>query len=353
MKKARSITVILMLGLMLGLAIEKVQAEGETALIAYNTITGILEGNIWEYTTPVVLEQRLREFAPDRPCFLMGTTLNYYRIGELVGFGTVGRPEFYWCNPEYPYHCQPLQGEKLGVAALMVCDPEDRIELTVPAGVNLHQEIIRQLREKRIGLAVLAVEGTFREVGYSIAFQIEKKGIDPQNPSTFTAAYQDKGPVEWRLMGVLATDARFQPLLTYGGNPCHLHGKQKFGPVGGHVMKAIPEQVKAYAYPISHSEVNLADLVLEVVAANDQRIVLKASNRGLAHCDHIKVSVTLADGKSVAGARLSTLAPGEAEFLELRPSLPIQGTQVTFRIDPDGDILESNEANNTVVSLIK
>jgi hypothetical protein len=93
----------------------------------------------------------------------------------------------------------------------------DRIELQIPAGTNLHQEIIRQLKERGINLAAISVDGSFRELTYSIAFTIEKKGINLQDPSSFTHAYQAQGPADLRLTGVLATDPRIEPLLTYGG----------------------------------------------------------------------------------------------------------------------------------------
>jgi len=349
----RKIVLGLIVTWMLCLGVAPAQAAGGTTLIAYNTVNGILAGNIWEYTTQDVLQQRLRNFPLNWPVFLMGTSLNYYHIGELVGFGTVGRPEFYWNNPEYPYDSRPIGREKLGVAALMICDPEDRMELLIPAGVNLHQEIIRQLNERGINLAAIHAEGTFKELTYSIAFNIEKKGIDPKNLSSFTSVYQEPAPSDWRLMGVLATDPQTQPLLTYGGIPCHLHGIQQYGLIGGHMVKVVPDQVRVSVYPIYHSEVNLADLVLEVISANNQRIVLKVSNRGLAHCDHVKVTASLPDGKLVLSTRLATLAPQGAEFIDLGPTAPIQGSRVTFSIDPQNEILEFNENNNTIATSVR
>jgi hypothetical protein len=37
------------------------------------------------------------------------------------------------------------------------------------------------------------------------------------------------------------------------------------------------------------------------------------------------------------------------QFIDLRPAVPIQGAKVTFSIDPQEEILEASEANNTVV----
>jgi len=188
---------------------------------------------------------------------------------------------------------------------------------------------------------------------YSIAFNIDKKGIDPKNLSSFTSVYQEPAPSDWRLMGVLATDPKISPLLTYGGIPCHLHGMQRYGLIGGHMVKAVPEQVKAWAFPIFHTELNLVDLVVEVISVSNQRIVLKVSNRGLAHCDHIKVTATLPDGKLALSTRLATLGPQGAEFIDLRPSTPIQGFKITFSVDPENEILESNENNNAMVTSVR
>ena len=340
-------SVVLVWVLCLGLS--GAQAAGGTTLIAYNAIGAILGGNIWEYTTQEVLLQRLSQFPPQHSVFLIGTTLENFRIGELVGFGTVARPEFFWCNPEYPYDSRYVTREKLGVAAMLICDPEDRLELQIPAGVNLHQEIIRQLKERRIDVAAVYVEGTFQDVTYSIAFTIDKKGINFKDLSTFTNVYKETNLFDWRLAGVLAADPKIEPLLAYGGVPLHLHGMQLAGKIGGHVGKAIPEQVTAWAYPIHRTEFNLADLFLEVIAANDQRIVLKASNRGLTYCDHIKVTATLPDGKAALSTRLATLGPGGSEFIDLRPTAAIQGKKITFSIDPQNEILEFNEGNNSVV----
>jgi len=325
-------------------------AAGGTTLIAYNTIGAILAGNIWEYSTQEMLLDRLPQFPPQNPIFLIGTTLENFRIGELVGFGTVARPEFYWCNPEYPYDSRYITKQKLGVAAMLFCDPEDRIDLEIPAGVNLHQEIIRQLQERRIDLAAVYVEGTFREVTYSIAFNIDKTGINRKDTSTFTNVYQETELFDWRFTGVLATDPKTSPLLTYGGVPLHLHGMQMRGKIGGHVVKVVPaEKVVASVYPISRTEVNLADLTLEVLVANNQRIVLKAANKGLVFCDHIKVTAALPDGKLALSTRLGTLEPMGSEFIDLKPTAEIQGQRVTFSIDPQDELAESDEANNKVV----
>jgi hypothetical protein len=326
------------------------QAAGGTSLIAYNSIGGILAGNIWEYSTLDVLLHRLPQFPPQNPIFLIGTSLENYRIGELVGFGTVARPEFYWCNPEYPYDSRYLTKQKLGVAAMLICDPEDRIDLEIPAGVNLHQEIIRQLQERRIDLAAVYVEGTFQEVTYSIAFHVDKKGINLKELSSFTNVYQETELFDWRLAGVLASDPKLSPLLTYGGVPLHLHGMQMQGKIGGHVGKAIPaEKLVAAAYPIHQTELNVADLALEVLVANNRRIVLKASNKGLVFCEHVKVTAALPDGKLALSTRLATLEPMGSEFIDLKPTAEIQGKQVTFSIDPQDEFVDSNKANNKVV----
>ncbi len=326
------------------------QAAGGTTLIAYNTIGAILAGNIWEYSTQEMLLDRLPAFPPQNPFYLIGTTLENFRIGELVGFGTVARSEFYWCNPEYPYDSRHLAQQKLGVAAMLICDPEDRIDLEIPAGVNLHQEIVRQLQERRIDLAAIYVQGTFREVTYSIAFNIDKTGINRKDTSTFTNVYQETELFDWRFTGVLANDPKTGPLLTYGGSPLHLHGMQMRGKIGGHIVKIVPaEKVVAAVYPISRTEVNLADLALEVLVANNQRIVLKASNKGLVFCEHVKVTAALPDGKLALSTRLATLKPMGSEFIDLKPTAEIQGKNVTFSIDPQDELADPNKANNKVI----
>ena len=329
-------------------------AANGTSLIAYNTIQAILAGNIWEYSTQEMLLDRLSAFPPQNPVFLIGTSLETFRIGELLGFGTVARPEFYWCNPEYPYDARYLAEQKLGVAAMAICDPEDRIDLEIPAGVNLQQEIIRQLQERRVDLAALYVEGTFQEVTYSIAFHIDKTGINRKDISTFTNVYQETELFDWRFAGILAADSKTGPLLTYGGVPLHLHGMQMHGKIGGHALKIVPaEKVVASVYPIARTEVNLADLSLEVLVANNQRIVLKASNKGVIFCEHIKVTASLPDGKLALSTRLATLVPMGGEFIDLKPAAEIEGKKVTFSIDPQDEFRESSEANNQVVLTVR
>lgn len=324
-------------------------AQNPNRLIFFNTLSDLLRGDLWQWATTKEVARHLFIY-PERFVVLgMGTTNWPYRMGEVIIAGTVGNPSYLWANPEYPYKVQSLGEAQLPWAQLAIVDPESRLETVFEKIQDLHAYLIESFRKEGIEMCGVTIEATTSQVEYSVTYMLPKTGLDltvPGGASAYLRSFQDEGPSSWIMQGVYVDDSMAQRCGIPPGQPLLLVGTNKNTQQGGLIRMAKVQRASVHYFPIDRFEVLKADLLVSDIRVHEGRITVEVLNQGALTAEHVKVRLVFPDTEREFETVLPRVKPKE----EMSVKFPVKRLQrdriIVAVVDPDNEILESEEANN-------
>ena len=197
----------------------------------------------------------------------------------------------------------------------------------------------------------MRVSGRVSDVNYSVAHNLLKEGTPLTDPTVDKAPYQlfftVDDDVMWELSGFYAA-AAVQGIVSVPGAPVHLHGFQLDRSRAGHVGSAIAKQVEIRLYPLGAPKVRGSDLTLRNVTANTGALAFEVVNQ-VANTVAYATAQVLTGEAIVAQAQLSSLRSGEPQFISTSIPTSVDVDALKLVVDPFNDVLEFDEANNTVL----
>jgi uncharacterized protein (TIGR03437 family) len=320
--------------------------------IVYNTVADLLAGDLWDVATPAQVAADFAELPGDWPLMGVGTTAEPARNGEVIGFGTAMAPELVWSDPEFPPTVRTLTTQDIPFLGLAAGDPATAISAEAEPSRPIHQQVIELAQANGLAFAGVRVSGRVSNVNYSIAHNLLKEGTPLTDPTVDKAPFQlfftVDDDVMWELSGFYAASAIVQGLVSVQGAPVHLHGFQLDRSRAGHVGSAIAEQAEIRLYPLAAPMVRDADLTVGNVAAGVGAVSFEVTNQGANTVVHTTVQVLTAD-EVVSQIQLSSLASGEPRVVTTAVPTVVDPNELKIVVDPFNDVLEFNEANNTVL----
>ena len=331
---------------------EPPMCAGGGRMISYNTVTDLLAGDLWDVASPAQVAADLARVPGDWPIMGVGTTAEPARNGEVIAFGTAMAPELVWSDPAFPPTVRLLSSEAIPFLGVAAGNPAEVIVAEAEAGLPIHQQVVDLAQANGLAFAGVRVSGRVSDVNYSIAHNLLKEGTPLTDPDVDKAPFQLFFSVEddvmWELSGFYAAGAAAQGIVSVPGAPVHLHGFQLDRSRAGHVGSAIAKQVEIRLYPLGAPEVRDADLVLRNVAASTGTVAFEVVNQGANTVAYATVQV-LAGETVVAQVQLSDLASGKPQFITRSIPTSLDPNALKLVVDPFNDVLEFDEANNTVL----
>src|SRR5829696_5288967 len=155
-------------------------AGGTPSLVAYNTVQGLLAGDL-EHTVSIVrVRSDLAAYPPDWPVVGVGTTNRPFRTGEPIPGGTAGDLRFWWADPDSPSQAAvtdlgagPGAGPvELPFLAIGVGDPARALTWEARDVPDVHAWLSAQLAAAGIELAGVLLEGEFGAVKTTVSYNI-------------------------------------------------------------------------------------------------------------------------------------------------------------------------------------
>jgi hypothetical protein len=229
-------------------------------LLVYNTAQGLLSGDLMHAVSPNMVQDDIDAFPSTWIALGVGTTNQPGRTGELIPDGTARNVRFWWADPSSQSQADvtnlaatpSLSSAELPFTAIGVADPDTVIEWSIPPVPSVHTWLRQQLEGQGLDLAAIRLEGTFGEVMTTVSYNIPPTGIP--TGSVYSGGdyfrFGDYPSGTWIIDGVFADPAALQTVVSTPGNPVHLHGYQPDLDLGGHIVSAVPSDVRAYIYPL-------------------------------------------------------------------------------------------------------
>jgi hypothetical protein len=239
-------------------------------LLVYNTAQGLLAGDLAHAVSPTMVQDDIDAFPSTWIVLGVGTTNQPGRTGEIIPDGTARSVRFWWADPSSPSQADvsnlsatpSLSSAELPFTAIGVANPDTVIEWPVPAVPSVHAWLRQQLEAQGLDLAAIRLEGTFGEVMTTVSYNIPPSGIP--TGSVYSGGdffrFGDYPSGTWNIDGVFADPAALQPVVSTPGNPIHLHGYQPDLDLGGHIVSALPNEVRAYIYPLQEMVIRPTEL---------------------------------------------------------------------------------------------
>ncbi len=317
-------------------------------IFAHNTVVDLLAGDLWDVTDVQAAFARLADTPPHWPLMGVGSTAVFQRNGEVIAFGTAGAPELIWADPEFPPSVRTLEDQPIPFVAIAAGNPDHAIEAEAEPGRPIHQQVIELAQANGLAFAGVRVSGRFTSLSYSVAHNLLKEGTPLTDPAVDKAPFQlffDADPEsKWELSGFYAASPSVERVVSVEGAPAHLHGFQMDRSRAGHVGATDVGSATIRLYPLSAPVIQDADLAVRILSAEADRVAFQVLNRG--ESTIARTTVQGLEGEQVVfQMTLSAFSPGEVKTTAPVPSSP-PGAQIV--VDPFNDVLESDEANNTV-----
>jgi predicted DNA-binding protein with PD1-like motif len=321
-------------------------------LLSYNTVTDLLAGDLWEVTRQPLVVAALKGYGAGRPVVGLGTTDLPGRNGEVLARGTTDRPELLFCDAQPPRPVLRLGAQAMPYVSLGVGDPATAVTLPLPAGELVHAQVAALAAARGIKLAGVRVRGTFREVRYSVAYNLLKTGTPLAQHGADTAPYQHllaaPEPAEWEFVGFYGAEETTQRLFSIGGKPVHLHATRLDRSAGGHLGAAQVVSGELVLYPLTALVTHQCDLTVSNPRLTGATVRCTLANLGGNGVTHSPLRVSDARGK-LLDQDAGPLAPGASRSLELALPRAPHGPLVV-QADPDDQLAESDERNNTATA---
>jgi uncharacterized protein (TIGR03437 family) len=321
-------------------------------MLSYNTVADLLAGDLWDVASPAQVASDLLTVPGDWSIMGVGTTAEMAHNGEVIAFGTAMAPELVWSDPAFPPTVRLLSSEAIPFLGVAAGNPAEVITAEAEAGLPIHQQVVEFAQASGLAFAGVRVSGRVSDVNYSVAHNLLKEGTPLTDPTVDKAPYQlfftVDDDVMWELSGFYAAAAAVQGIVSVPGAPVHLHGFQLDRSRAGHVGSAIAKQVEIRLYPLGAPEVRGSDLTLRNVTANTGALAFEVVNQVANTVAYATVQVLTGEA-IVAQAQLSSLRSGEPQFISTSMPTSVDVDALKLVVDPFNDVLEFDEANNTVL----
>jgi hypothetical protein len=252
------------------------QLEVVPTLLVYNTVTGLLAGDLQHSISPRRVQADVDLFPSDWVTLGVGTTNQIGRTGELIPDGSARDIHFWWADPSSPNQATVsdveaipgLSSVELPFIALGIADPGSLISVAVNDVSDVHVFLRQWLMDNGIQLAAVRLQGSFGEVMTTVSYNIPPTGIPTGSVYSGDAFFRfgDYPSGLWTMDGVYAIAQALQPVISTAGNPLHLHGYQPDVQVGGHIVRAAALQVVATIYPLQQATVRPAGFSRSITA---------------------------------------------------------------------------------------
>ncbi len=318
-------------------------------VMAFNSVTDMLAGDMWDVVYPWDLREALRDYPADWLLLGLGTTTHAFANGEVVARGTVARPELLYCDPEWPQVPRAVT-EAMPFLGLAVVDPSTAVAIAARRGEDVHAQVRALCEAKGWPLAAVSVHGRCQGVSGTIAHDLRKSGSPLGDYRVDKAEYllpfaaAEARP--WQILGAWAGTAAGQRCMSIAGHPLHLHGVSDDGQAGGHIGKATADDAIIRVYPVAQLVERQADLTVQSAGRVAGGLVFQVANVGQNRVLHVPVRIS-AGNASLWQMQLGELAPGVVREVTVPLALPTGRIEIV--VDPANQVLESNEANNRAV----
>lgn len=326
-------------------------AENPNRLFFFNTLSDLLRGDLWQWISQQEVVRRLYIY-PERFIVVgLGTTNWPERMGEVLVSGTVDKVRFQWANPEYPYRIQDIQDGVFPWIQVAVVDPKNFLELDLERTDDLHGELVRRFRTRRVDRCALVIEAQTNQVEYSLTYRIPKSGLDltvPGGKEAYLRAFKEVAQANWIFQGIYVDEALASGCGVPPGQPLLLMGRNTRTQNGGLIRRARIQAARVQYFPIDHHEVIKSDLTVSEVRVHEDRMTVQVKNLGGLTAEHVKLRLSFPDTKREHEAVLPRLKPEEELSVRFRVTKTPGDRTMILTVDPENQILESDESNNRV-----
>jgi hypothetical protein len=242
--------------------------EEVPTLLVYNTVTGLLAGDLQHAISPRWVQADVDAFPAGWITLGVGTTNQPGRTGELIPDGTARSVHFWWADPSSPSQADVsnleavpgMSSVELPFLALGIADPDVSFELALSGVNDVHSFLRQQLAAAGAQVAAVQLEGAFGDVMTTVSYNIPPAGIPTGSVYSGDDFFRfgDYPSGNWRMDGVYTAAQALQPVISTAGNPLHLHGYQPDMELGGHIVSAAAVDVAATVYPLQQVAVRPA-----------------------------------------------------------------------------------------------
>ncbi|MGQ9859640.1 MAG: CARDB domain-containing protein [Thermodesulfobacteriota bacterium] len=326
-------------------------AENPNRLFFFNTLSDLLRGDLWQWISQQEVVRHLYIY-PERFIVVgLGTTNWPERMGEVLVSGTVDKVRFQWANPEYPYRIQDIQDGVFPWIQVAVVDPKNFLELDLERTDDLHGELVRRFRTRRVDRCALVIDAQTNQVEYSLTYRIPKSGLDltvPGGKEAYLRAFKEVAQANWIFQGIYVDEALASGCGVPPGQPLLLMGRNTRTQNGGLIRRARIQAARVQYFPIDHHEVIKSDLTVSEVRVHEDRMTVQVKNLGGLTAEHVKLRLSFPDTKREHEAVLPRLKPEEELSVRFRVTKTPGDRTMILTVDPEDQILESDESNNRV-----
>lgn len=319
-------------------------------LVVYNSSADLLAGDLWDATRRDRAARDLRDVPPGWLLVGLGTTANDQRNGEVIVRGTAGGPEWLWCDPDAQGLATSLDNQPLPFLALGLGDPARALRINVPADTDLDEAVRDAVRAAGFPLAGVTVEARLSDVVCSVAYNLPKEGTPLGANDTVPGAYLRPVLVEaeadWWAGGLYAAGTADRALINRPGEIVALRGLTGSPARGGVIEAATVVSGTVTVWPLETRLRRQADLVAETVEVFGDVISFRVRNAG--ENETLRTPYAVRAGTTVLHTGdLGGLPAGSARTGQIITTANVSPTMVRVVVDPDEEITESDETNNT------
>jgi hypothetical protein len=236
----------------------------EPTLLVYNSVTGLLAGDLGHTVTVPEVEADLTPFPSEWPVVGVGTTDWRGRNGEMMPDGTAGALHFWWADPDSPSHAalhddadpgyvaRLHHAVRIPFLALAIADPATALTWPLEPTDDVAGWLRARLAAAGIELAGLRLRGEFGLTKTTDSYNLPTTGFDLcggyVGEDHFRFVDYEQGG--WVMNGLYAAEPALAGLIAVPNDPLHLHGYQPGAMVGGHVGRAVARSGTATLWPL-------------------------------------------------------------------------------------------------------
>ncbi|MFQ6062713.1 MAG: acetolactate decarboxylase [Methanosarcinales archaeon] len=335
--------VLISLGIIFsGCVKNQVSEQQGTTLLVVNKVEDLLAGDLWEYRS-------LDDLAPlisKAEILGLGTTSREHN-GEILFFTEDSKRKCIWADPvSKSYNNLQWTDEKLPFCAIALLDSRD-VYIVKDVTGDIHEKVIDEIKKQGINRAAVRIDGSFDKVKVSIAYHLPKTGLAIGTVHAASDNFREAHITvehEWTMVGFYTNSESEQKIISVKGKPLHLHGIERDGKIGGHIVKANSTSSTIKIYPIKDYKIMESDLTVIDAEVQKNNISFKVANLGMANAENVKVSIAV-NGSKVYNSSLD-LKFNSSQEIKYQTSGDLTGKAIFIEVDPENEIFESNEENN-------
>ena len=322
----------------------------QSTLFAYNNLTDLLAGDLWDVTLPTYVAGDLAGVPASWAVIGLGTTDTVGRNGEIIVDGVGPTPRTLWADPQSPQSVTPAAStNRYPFLAVAACNPAGRIVVDATAGDSIATDVATACAGRGITVAAVRVTGTFTDVSYAIAYNLLKSGT-PLTSASDLSLYEvletASTQASWFFDGFYAEDSTDQALLTIGGAAVYLHGARADLGIGGELTDATVVSATIEIYPLSKEVTHKPDLTVDSLVVNGDLLSFEVHNLGTMEVTQVPVTAdsgTTAIWTTTGGP----LGAGRSVRLQDLLTTSVDPTTVKVTVDPNHQIIEPNDTHTS------